>query len=507
MNSFKIISSNKRSGEIISYILNANNLTNSVQIYSDIDDDLIHLINEDANSIFINIGKFPIKSDNVINVPLLRFDFYFLLSNDRVGGGKYRINKKYPIGVFPWVDVLIKHKLLLGYSKDEILSDLDSMRIPSVKKQEQIIANEQAITNFSSGLSALNQKLCQQIILSSKQEVLALSPVEPNSNWYHLIGKFIVEEYCNKSYKKVHIPCELYKNLIQYPIWDHNESNESLIFWNELVSLKIWVSRYIDFFCFGGVPAKDPLDISRAQYLINNKLYLDCSYTRLQFRDNKMTEFVKYYDSQANIVIIFDSTSEAEVQLHKLESEKEITFVPGVKITFTGKGNLVVLHKGAKFQNSHLLCGTNTFVYIGKSVFNGLFFTNRVHSGGSVIIGDNIFAPERVKVHLYGNNQVKIGDGCMLADSVKIMAGDAHTIFDENGFISNIADGVEIQENVWLAFDVKVLKNTFIPKGCAVATGAVVASKFSSSHALLGGVPAKIIKTNIRWDVRNPEWL
>ena len=87
MNSFKIISSNKRSGEIISYILNANNLTNSVQIYSDIDDDLIHLINEDANSIFINIGKFPIKSDNVINVPLLRFDFYFLLSNDRAGGG------------------------------------------------------------------------------------------------------------------------------------------------------------------------------------------------------------------------------------------------------------------------------------------------------------------------------------------------------------------------------------------------------------------------------------
>ncbi len=507
MKSIKIISSNKRSGEILSYILKANNLPNTVQVYSALDDDLLNQVNDDKENTFINIGKCPIKSDKVINVPLLRFDSYFMLSNDRLGGGKYRINKKYSIGVFPWVDLAIKHKLLLGYSKEEILSDLGSIQVPSAKKQELSVANEQAITHFCSGLSSLNQGLCQQIILKSKQEVLAFSPVEPNSNWYHLVGRFILEEFFNKIYKEVVIPYELYRNLVQYPIWGHNELTDKLIFWNELISIKTWVSRYIDFFCFGGVPAKDPLDIARVKFLIDNKLYLDCDYAKSQLCANKMADFANYYDPQANVVIVFDKTSKPDVQLHKFESEKEVTFIPGVKITFTGKGNLVVLHKAAKFQNSNLLCGTNTFVYIGKSVFNGLFFTNRVHSGGSLIVGDNVFAPERVKVHLYGNNQVKVGDGCMLADSVKIMAGDAHTIFDENGFISNIADGVEIQENVWLAFDVKVLKNTFIPKGCAVATGAVVASKFSSSHALLGGVPAKVLKTNIRWDVRNPEWL
>lgn len=87
MKSIKIISANKRSGEILSHILKANNLPNTVQVYSALDDDLLKQVYDDKENTFINIGKYPIKSDKVINVPLLRFDFYFMLNNDRLGGG------------------------------------------------------------------------------------------------------------------------------------------------------------------------------------------------------------------------------------------------------------------------------------------------------------------------------------------------------------------------------------------------------------------------------------
>lgn len=53
---------------------------------------------------------------------------------------------------------------------------------------------------------------------------------------------------------------------------------------------------------------------------------------------------------------------------------------------------------------------------------------------------------------------------------------------------------VIIGKNCWLGNNVTILKNSEIGENTIVATGAVVAGKFPA-NVIIGGVPAKIIKT------------
>ena len=58
---------------------------------------------------------------------------------------------------------------------------------------------------------------------------------------------------------------------------------------------------------------------------------------------------------------------------------------------------------------------------------------------------------------------------------------------------------IDIGNHVWLTSNTIVTKNVKISDGCIVAQGAVVAKSISAPKVLVGGVPAKVIKSNIAW--------
>lgn len=116
--------------------------------------------------------------------------------------------------------------------------------------------------------------------------------------------------------------------------------------------------------------------------------------------------------------------------------------------------------------------------------------------GEGLVIGDNVGIAQNVFIQVRG--KVTIGSNVML--------GPNSSIFSENhGFdrtdISmveqpTIRKGVVIEDDVWLGTRSVILDGVVVGKGSIVAAGAIVNASVPP-YSIVGGVPAKIIKSRI----------
>lgn len=97
------------------------------------------------------------------------------------------------------------------------------------------------------------------------------------------------------------------------------------------------------------------------------------------------------------------------------------------------------------------------------------------------------------------NTFIKVGEDCMFSHQIYIRTSDAHPIFDLNtGERTNHAKPVTIGNHVWVAPDSKIMKGSYIEDGCVIGTNTMV-NGVIASNSLAVGVPAKIVKKNIKW--------
>lgn len=91
------------------------------------------------------------------------------------------------------------------------------------------------------------------------------------------------------------------------------------------------------------------------------------------------------------------------------------------------------------------------------------------------------------------SHHIRIGKDTIISEDAIIMDSDAHELAG-----SESAWGIDIGERVWIGIRVTILKNVRIGDGCVIAAGSVV-TKDIPSGCLAGGVPAKVIRENVRW--------
>lgn len=120
---------------------------------------------------------------------------------------------------------------------------------------------------------------------------------------------------------------------------------------------------------------------------------------------------------------------------------------------------------------------------------------------GCITFGDNFSCNKNC--FFASNSMVTFGNNVMLGWNVSIRDNDGHPIWTEN-VKSKDGTPIIIGNRVWIAADVDILKGVQIPDESIIACRSLVTKKFDDTfrNSVIGGVPAKCIKTNVKWEIK-----
>lgn len=168
----------------------------------------------------------------------------------------------------------------------------------------------------------------------------------------------------------------------------------------------------------------------------------------------------------------------------------------GVRLRFTDNirlGHGVYLDQGVYLHAcpKGIEIGPETIVMHG-AVLHVYNFRDLPHAG--IKIGRNSLIGEYSVIR--GQGGVQIGDRVYTSPFTQIIA--VNHVFDdpERPFVEQgiTAEGIVIEDDVWLGAGAIITDGVRIGKGAVVAAGAVV-TKDVPAHTVVGGVPARPIKT------------
>lgn len=140
----------------------------------------------------------------------------------------------------------------------------------------------------------------------------------------------------------------------------------------------------------------------------------------------------------------------------------------------------------------------NRRVHVGKNVT--LYPGVMLHGEGDIYIGDNTFLGNNTVIYSEKGHTVHIGANCMIAPMCYITNTDHNTRLSAEGEPMNklgvVCADTCIEDNVWLAAYVTVLKGSYIHEGAVVGAKALVRGNIDK-NSIAVGIPAKTIKYRV----------
>jgi acetyltransferase-like isoleucine patch superfamily enzyme len=178
-----------------------------------------------------------------------------------------------------------------------------------------------------------------------------------------------------------------------------------------------------------------------------------------------------------------------------------------------GKGcvfgrNIVFRHAGKIKLGSKVILDDNLLIDAKGEDNEGITLKDEVFIGRNSILsckGGNIELDDRANLgancYIFSSNRVKLGKDVIVAAYTYFVGGGNYNLDQLNVPINLQYDyegkgGLEISDNVWVGAHCVILDGVKIGKGSVVAAGAIV-SKTVEEMSIVGGVPAKIIKSRI----------
>lgn len=124
----------------------------------------------------------------------------------------------------------------------------------------------------------------------------------------------------------------------------------------------------------------------------------------------------------------------------------------------------------------------------------------RAYTGSQISVEENAelrlgsgFINNGAKIYCF--EKIIIGDDVKISEEVILRDSDNHEILYD-GYQKSAP--IVIGNHVWIGMRATILKGVTVGEGAIVAAGAVV-TRDVPPHALVGGVPAKVLKENINW--------
>lgn len=177
------------------------------------------------------------------------------------------------------------------------------------------------------------------------------------------------------------------------------------------------------------------------------------------------------------------------------------------KLGFLGKNSLVISPHLIKF-NKNLVIDIDC--YINALSKKGILFGNNVsiqkrtiiectgslkNLGEGLIVGNNVGIGSNSFLGCAGG--IEIGDDTIIGNFVSFHSENHN--FDKIDIPIRLQGvnhkGIKIGKDCWIGAKVTILDGTILGDGCVVAAGAVLNGKEYPPNSIIGGVPAKVIKS------------
>lgn len=174
-----------------------------------------------------------------------------------------------------------------------------------------------------------------------------------------------------------------------------------------------------------------------------------------------------------------------------------------VEIEIFGNNNYLEFGKFCVINAAKILIkGNNNKILIGEKVKIKLPDCNFWAEGNNnlIEIGKNTSIESVHFAATENDSKIHVGENCLFAYDIDIRTGDSHSIIDleKNVRLNHVKD-VTIEDHVWIASHVIILKGVTISNDSVIGTGAVV-TKSIPNNCIAAGNPAVVIKNGINWD-------
>lgn len=188
-----------------------------------------------------------------------------------------------------------------------------------------------------------------------------------------------------------------------------------------------------------------------------------------------------------------------------------VILAPNVKVKNMWRGGLKLhdfrfgaLHIGFHEADAVDIYSAHTIIDLRKY---GIMECHDVHIGhgavlcikenGRLILGENFAISGTTKIIC--TDKIEIGNDVQFSWDTLVMDSDAHYIYDNSGKMRCNTLPVKIGDNVWIAANTTILKGTVIGNNCIVAVNSLLNKNYQQDNFIIGGIPAKLIKTIGGW--------
>jgi len=204
----------------------------------------------------------------------------------------------------------------------------------------------------------------------------------------------------------------------------------------------------------------------------------------IEFKDYRLLDFCTYL--YCKVVKNIDGLIPYRKSKVILSPTSKIKIGGQLKLNYNcikGNGRTTILRMD---DLSKLYINNNFDVFYGGDI---ICFKNSVLEIG------NGFCNSNVKIRC--TKSIKIGKDVAISHDVTIMDSDTHRVI-QNDY--NNTEPIVIGNHVWIGSRAMILKGVKIGDGAVIAAGAIVTNDVPS-HSLVAGVPARVIKNNIKWEL------
>lgn len=179
------------------------------------------------------------------------------------------------------------------------------------------------------------------------------------------------------------------------------------------------------------------------------------------------------------------------------------SFIRKTKIVVKGYNNKIIFNdKSIMYNCNFFINGDNNMIIVNDNahITNGELWIE--DDNNTISIGSRTLICGKTHLACIEGSKIIIGEDCLFSTDVVFRTGDSHSILDMDGVRCNPSEDIVIGNHVWFGNKTIITKGVTIKENSIISTGAIVTKKFEIPNVIIGGIPAKIIKRNINWNLK-----